>query len=285
MKSIIALNDKVITHNNINFSAGEVQIKVPAMLIQSHNTVTAHICDSDGIMLLMQLSSIIAQYNNTLVIPYLPYSRYDRIDKPNDALSLKVFCNMINTLQYDKVITHDCHSDVGVALLNNCISMPQHLLVIDMFDNIVNDKSQLDMFASDTFDDIQKYDAIVAPDAGASKKAFKLAQLLGKPLIECSKHRDFETSKIINFTVPSQQLLDNNITEVLIVDDIADGGGTFIGLANELLMYVDNVDLYVTHGIFSKGTKALEKHIRKVYAYHNWLTMDPDTINNNLRFT
>lgn len=283
MKSIIALNDQVITQNTIYFSAGEVQLKLPATLIQRHNVVKAHICDSDGIMLLLQLASVIKKFENTLVIPYLPYSRYDRSEKPNAALSLKVFCDLINNMQFDKVITHDCHSDVGVALLNNCISIPQHILILDMFDDM-HSPTEVDGVV-DKYESIKKYDAIVAPDAGASKKAFKLAQLLGKPLIECGKHRDFHTGKILNFTVPSNELLDNNITNVLIVDDIADGGGTFVGLADELLMYVDNVDLYVTHGIFSKGTDHLTSRITRLYAYHNWLKMDPDTISDNFRFT
>lgn len=282
-KSIISLNGQVITQNSIKFSAGEVQVKIPAHLIKSHNTVKAHICDSDGIMLLGQLAYVIRQYDNTLVLPYLPYSRYDRVNKNNDALSIKVFADLINNMNFSKVITHDCHSDVGVALLNNCTDVPQHILVMDMFDNINNDKDQLDMFATSEFDNIQKYDAIVSPDAGASKKAFKLAQILGKPLIECGKHRDFDTGNIIGFNVPASYLTDENITTVLIVDDIADGGGTFIGLAEELSKFIDNVDLYVTHGIFSKGTKQLNKNIRNIYAYHNWLTIDPDTFAANLK--
>ena len=277
MKSIIAVNEKVITHNTIKFSAGEVQLKVPDGLIQETNVIKAHICDSDGIMLLLQLASIIKQHTNTLVISYLPYSRYDRSEKPNDALSLKVFCDLINSMQFDKVITHDCHSDVGVALLDNSISIPQHILILDLFKSITQEDVE--------YSRISRYDAIVAPDAGASKKAFKLSQLLCKPLIECGKHRDFETGKILNFTVPSNQLLDENITDVLIVDDIADGGGTFIGLAQELLKYVDNVDLYVTHGIFSKGTDQLLEHITQVYAYHDWTTMGPDNFVDQFNFT
>ena len=40
----------------------------------------------------------------------------------------------------------------------------------------------------------------------------------------------------------------------LIVDDICDGGGTFVGSAKLLIEAgADRVDLYVTHGIFSKG--------------------------------
>lgn len=40
----------------------------------------------------------------------------------------------------------------------------------------------------------------------------------------------------------------------VIVDDLCDGGGTFSGLAEQLVLAgAKVVDLYVTHGVFSKG--------------------------------
>ena len=51
---------------------------------------------------------------------------------------------------------------------------------------------------------------------------------------------------------PSDTLLSNR--RILIVDDICDGGATFVGLAKELRAAgAKKVYLYVTHGIFSKG--------------------------------
>jgi len=42
-----------------------------------------------------------------------------------------------------------------------------------------------------------------------------------------------------------------------VVDDICDGGGTFIGLADLLDERAMRADLYVTHGLFSQGTEKL----------------------------
>jgi ribose-phosphate pyrophosphokinase len=52
-----------------------------------------------------------------------------------------------------------------------------------------------------------------------------------------------------------EQLKDKH---VIIVDDICDGGRTFIELAKVLKSNkVKNITLFVTHGIFSKGVDAL----------------------------
>lgn len=255
---IIELNGFIVTEQTIRFSAGEVQLKIPKALdlFTGKNLVKAHITTSDGTMLLAQLASLIEGQDNVLILPYLPYSRYDHREIASDPLSLKVFTNLLNTLGFRKVITHDCHSDVGVALVDNCINVPQHILVSSNVKNIEN------------------YDAIIAPDSGASKKAFKLSEKYKLPLIVCDKHREHNTGKIIGFSVPREQLLLESIDKVLMVDDIADGGGTFKGLAKELKRYVDTVDLHVTHGIFSRGKDDLIGDIDNVFCYHDWANIN-----------
>ena len=52
------------------------------------------------------------------------------------------------------------------------------------------------------------------------------------------------------------------------MDDISDGNGTFIALANMLVKTGNNgsqLDLYVTHGIFSKGLDNIRGLYNKVY--------------------
>ena len=251
MLSSIKMNEVLLT--SVKFSAGEVQIVIPEDLIQDANFVEADLRCSDGVMLLMQLASVIKGKRNALYLGYLPYSRYDRVEEENDALSLKVFCNMINGLGFEKVLVEDCHSDVGLALLDNCHHLPQHELV----ESIVTDLSD--------------YDAIIAPDAGSMKKAMKLAKKIGIPVVKCDKMRDFKTGKINGLSVPSQELL--LLNKVLIVDDICDGGGTFVLLADKISAIHPEIviDLYVTHGIFSKGIDRLYlSGINKIFAFNDW---------------
>jgi hypoxanthine phosphoribosyltransferase len=90
------------------------------------------------------------------------------------------------------------------------------------------------------------------------------------PKIQALKDRDSSTGKLSNFrfTDESYDVIYNlpakeENYKVLVVDDICDGGGTFIPIVNNLkeaFCEIDEkveVDLYVTHGIFSKGTSSL----------------------------
>lgn len=99
---------------------------------------------------------------------------------------------------------------------------------------------------------------IVSPDAGAYKKIFKLCTELkyAREIVLCNKIRDVSTGAIIKTTCDIENF---NGEDLVIVDDICDGGGTFILLANELRKRnCGKIILVVSHGIFSKGLEALE---------------------------
>jgi len=52
----------------------------------------------------------------------------------------------------------------------------------------------------------------------------------------------------------------------LIVDDICDGGGTFMGLAEKLQeKQAGHLFLAVSHGIFSQGLSELQKHFKQIF--------------------
>jgi ribose-phosphate pyrophosphokinase len=95
--------------------------------------------------------------------------------------------------------------------------------------------------------------SVLAPDAGASKAVEQFAHQHGYPFIQALKTRDTETGELHGFRItnPSEDVEGKNI---LILDDICDGGGTFEGIADELdKMGARSVALAVTHGIFSRG--------------------------------
>jgi Phosphoribosylpyrophosphate synthetase len=75
---------------------------------------------------------------------------------------------------------------------------------------------------------------LVSPDGGALKKIYKLAEkvdCLG--VIECSKNRNIKTGEITTTKVYTDgRSVDGK--DCYIVDDICDGGRTFIEIAKEL---------------------------------------------------
>lgn len=183
-----------------------------------------------------------------LTIPYIPYSRQDRVTYPGEALSLAVVCRLINSIGAKSVIIHDPHSEVTPALLDNCNVVPQWML----FGGTVS-------FVNDSW--------LICPDAGASKKLDALAKFLGtsnlRGIIQCSKKRDPVTGNIVGTVVPGQQL---DFKNCYIVDDICDGGATFTAIARCLRdMNAGKIILYVTHGFFTKGLKVFEGLIDEIY--------------------
>ena len=86
---------------------------------------------------------------------------------------------------------------------------------------------------------------------GLSKKLWNYQVLVAFPHIRADKKRDPSNGEITGTVVYSEHL---GSQDVLIVDDICDGGRTFIELAKELRhLTTGRIYLYVTHGIFSKG--------------------------------
>lgn len=206
--------------------------------------------NNDLIDLLLMVDAIRRAYKVMqlrLVMPYLPYARQDRVCNPGESLSLKVVADLINSCKFDEVECWDIHSEVGVALLDN----------LKHRDN-VNCGWRLPGLHSiaDT--------VLVSPDAGANKKVFNFAKAHGyEHVVRADKLRDTKTGNILGTTVYTEHVGHKNF---LILDDICDGGRTFIELAKVLEDLTDgNIYLYVTHGIFSQGLQPLAPYIDHIY--------------------
>ncbi len=128
-------------------------------------------------------------------------------------LTVKMYADIINSFKCDEVEIWDPHSDVTPALINNC--------------KIVSSADILLPYLYQTRAGV--YIGIIAPDAGAAKKAFKVAQNNNLKFAQASKNRDTATGKLSGFDVPEVEG-----GTWLVVDDICDGGGTFLGLAERL---------------------------------------------------
>lgn len=185
-----------------------------------------------------------------LVMPYFPYARQDRVCVIGEAFGAKVMAELINRMQLEKVTIWDAHSDVSPALINRVHNVAQSELIAKI-DDLRAHLSSGELL-------------LVSPDAGASKKTMAIAKHFeGVPqVVQAQKIRCPKTGEILE-----TKILGNvSGKRVLIADDICDGGRTFIELAKVLKQQgVDQVYLFVTHGIFSKGIEVFEGLIDKVY--------------------
>lgn len=268
MKSVIKctmVHDNKPYNLDINFSTftgGEINVVVPDVYTSSklnHISVNALIKDSDGIMAVLLLKDAIHRTYGFgvkvyLVLKYIPYARQDRVCNVGEPLSIKVFADIINNANFSKVFISDPHSDVSSALFNN-----------------VEIITQLDLF-TDWYNictiNIKDY-VIVSPDAGAIKKSMKVAQHYNIPLICAEKIRNMKTMEIEKTVVHMEP---NTVEKTIIIDDICDGGRTFIELAKVLKNEkgVKQVDLFVTNGIFSYGKEKILEIVDNIYTIYDW---------------
>lgn len=177
-------------------------------------------------------------------IPYLPAARADR----GTPFGAQVYANLINAAGLDEVVIFDPHSPVAPKLINNVrVVNSDHLIR-----NAVFGRHGLSF----------EYTGIIAPDKGAVERAKRVADLMKLPLYTATKHRDEATGKLSEFHAP-ENLPDEG--RFLIVDDICDGGGTFMGLAAALNVGRDRLSLWVSHGIFSGRANTLPEQFGAIY--------------------
>ena len=220
------------------FSGGECHVRFLEPFFENDQvSIHTRLNSSDDVMTLCLAVDALRHYGVQYIeafIPYLPYARQDRVMVSGEPLSVKVFARIINSLKLNRVTVFDAHSDVSVALLDNCCNVSNH----DMVNTFIKSMGLTDY-------------VLVSPDLGAYKKVDKLAHKINyrNNIATGIKIRDLVSGQIIKSDVMCG-VLDGRAC--VIVDDICDGGRTFIELAKALrskgagLLY-----LCVSHGIFS----------------------------------
>jgi ribose-phosphate pyrophosphokinase len=188
-----------------------------------------------------------------VILPYLPGARADR-GIPVGAL---IYADFINSLEADRVITIDPHSPFMVNQVWNSTVFP--------FERII--KNEIQDVESDTKP--QTYVGVIAPDKGAVERATRAAAVMGVPVYLAGKTRDFETGKLTGFHMEDSLPAEGKF---LLVDDICDGGGTFVGLAEAIKETNPDVelDLWVTHGVLSQGMVKLNDHFGTIHTTNSY---------------
>jgi ribose-phosphate pyrophosphokinase len=153
----------------------------------------------------------------------------------------------------DCLTTWDVHSPVADAIFKE-------------FTNFENEKvdSLLSMVESYLGVEWDSATVIIAPDKGAVPRAEVAARFIGSHEVKyATKVRNPENGEILRTEIQDGDYKGKNL---LIVDDICDGGRTFIELAKVLREHnPSRIDLYITHGIFSKGFEVFEGLIDHFY--------------------
>jgi ribose-phosphate pyrophosphokinase len=190
---------------------------------------------------------------STLTIYCLIGQRSDRRFYENESFDLKIIARFINSMGFDKIKVLHPHSSITLALIDNSEQI-SHLSFVEKAYNEIGSP------------------VLVSPDAGAYKGTHEIAEKLNADLIPSNKVRvDGEPVILIQGNVLNR--------ECLIVDDLADGGRTFINLAEALKNQgASKVFLYVTHGQFNYGFDELKECIDHVYCTNSYRDITDDFV-------
>lgn len=259
-------------HEAFSYPGGERQIRLSPgtynWLNSIHNknneiTVLARIKTSQDLVDLILLKNAIDSatpfpYPMQLWLPYLPYGRADRKFTDGDCFGLQAFARIINSLGFHSVASLDTHNKAMTkAWIRNFADVDPYTYI----------KKAIIDFA-ERMETVRVN--VLFPDEGAANRYKVLEDLSGNNRAVltksyfATKERDEVTGKLIGFTVP-----DMPYNPTIIIDDICDGGGTFLGIRK--LLKQPGYGLYTTHGIYSNGTTALTEAFDWVYCTNSFI--------------
>lgn len=257
------INYPGLAYNAFGYPAGELQVRlhpetITAVQVNESVTINARLSSATDLVNLVLLCNAIRGVNPaiqlTLNLPYLPYARADRRFVEGDCLALATMGDFLRICRFAQINALDVHSPVAArqfvaSFLRNVSAEPLIARAIDHFCP----------------------DAILFPDDGAAERYPLECE---QPQFYATKQRDPKTGALFGLEVPDLSAFHR----VLIVDDLCDGGGTFVGISEELGRRDTSPELglYVTHGIFSKGVYVLATRFSHVYTTDSFKKHPPD---------
>lgn len=267
-------NGNIIPVQVFTFSGGEVHVKIDMEAIKeayidttNSKRVEIHqdIRSSDDFMAVVMAKDALDEIFRFHPVPielfslYVPYARQDRYCEKGEAFGVKAFARLLNALGFSRVVIADPHSEVTPAVITNLDVIPQHEIAFHM----LGWKLRMENFE------------LVSPDGGALKKIFKLGTQMNLQVHCADKIRDTATGNIIRTDISVQDFKGANL---MIVDDICDGGRTFIELAKVLReRNAGKIELFITHGIFSKGVDVFDGYVDCIHSFNVWENNVQDT--------
>lgn len=220
--------------------------------------VKCNITNGNDLFILMQLGDILNRQGveiAQLIIGYLMSARVDRVFDFNRPFSLKIVADVVNSLNAQQVIIFDVHSRTAMRLIKNAISplcsMVEFMRYFKEVGGVV----------------------VVMPDSGAAIRYQQMPTQVNRLI--CKKHRNPETGMIESVDFDGDvNPTDYKGKNLFVLDDLCDGGGTFIAIAPTLRKLEPNsLNLIVTHAIQQSGIERVAQVYDKVHisdSYRNW---------------
>ncbi len=231
------------------YPGGEVGVRAVG---EAPPRLLARVQSSDDLLALVMYLGAVRGQVQEVCIPYLPYARQDRIAVPGDPIAIEVLARLLASTGVPRFATIDVHSNAAAAAFASAGLTLRNVAASAWLQRYVAGRQATP----------DQPVCFVAPDKGAGPRTGQLATALAAPtrpigLVHCAKIRDPHTGKLTGFAVdrdhsPPALAAD---TLLVVVDDICDGGGTFLGVAQALRAHYGDrpLHLWTTHGIHSRG--------------------------------
>lgn len=247
-----------IEYTHWKFPVGEIGVKlqnIPEVELKESDRIryTWIFENNEELFILLNLKDAVENYasnfpDSILYIPYLPYSRQDRVCHKGESTGLWVMGRMLLD-SFEVIATDDVHNEEAAkAMIPGIRNKPQHELSANL----------------------KGYDWFIAPDAGAAKKIMLHPEVVAGNTQVYIMTKSRVNGKVIHDPLPEGVTISGR---VCVVDDLCDAGNTFLSvsqLVNEKFAPLDKFDLYVTHGFFTQGVDKLRIRYDTIYTYRTY---------------
>lgn len=171
------------------------------------------------------------------VIPWLGYSKQDKVFLPGESLAAKVIAQLIQTTKIKKLITFDLHNRAITGFFDiPVVELSAKPIFLEYFRKIAGENT-----------------IVVAPDEGAVKSSAYFARELSVPIAYMDKRRDLKTGKV-EVVGMSGEVAGK---AVIIVDDMIVTGSTMMETAKYLKSKgAKSVSVAATHHLYVAGAQA-----------------------------
>lgn len=190
---------------------------------------------SDGILeLLITIDALkhASASRVTAVVPYFPYARSDKKDRPRISITARLMADLVKTAGADRVLTMNLHS----PQVQGFFRIP--------VDQLLGDPILCDHLARRDLRDT----VLVAGDVGESKDVGHYANRLNLPMAIVDKRREGDDER----AVATHLIGDVRGRTALVVDDEIASGGTLVEAARFVLQHgAVAVDAAAVHPILS----------------------------------
>lgn len=234
------------------FPDGEIQITLKEFTRKDTIKVMCRITNVDELFLVKQVFDILDRNDVVydVFISYLMGMRMDRVMDFNRPFTLKIVANILknsNAREFEILEPHSSRTYREFGTYEK--SMPEVLNRLDGYQIVIPDAG-----AKDRYEDVFFYD-------------------YPADTIFCSKVRDIETGEILRIQVDNPEVISDR--PMMILDDLCDGGGTFLGIAEAIRIIKPDakLNINIVHAVNGVGLQRLSGAFDHVYitnSYKDW---------------